>query len=161
MAPAISKPLLSDLVAQTAGQVPSIRPVGDRPDLANVDNNESGAGIPLIDLMERLKCYSDDPIKAAEARALLESLGLELERSHMVAVMGRDAQPHMAVNYYPPCPQPDLIITYGLPVHKDPHAIITQLLQDQQDGVSGIQVINDTVHFTCSLRLVLFACKIS
>ncbi|XP_066349286.1 protein DMR6-LIKE OXYGENASE 1-like isoform X2 [Miscanthus floridulus] len=50
MAPAISKPLLSDLVAQI-GKVPlsHIRPVGDRPDLANVDN-ESGAGIPLIDL---------------------------------------------------------------------------------------------------------------
>jgi hypothetical protein len=39
-------------VAQTVGQVPSIRPVGDRPDLANVDDNVSGAGIPLIDLME-------------------------------------------------------------------------------------------------------------
>jgi len=49
MAPAISKPLLSDLEAQI-GKVPSshIRPVGDRPDLADVD--ESGAGIPLIDL---------------------------------------------------------------------------------------------------------------
>jgi isopenicillin N synthase-like dioxygenase len=88
----------------------------------------------LPESSERLKCYSDDPIKAAEARALLESLGLELERSHMVAVMGRDAQPHMAVNYYPPCPQPEL--TYGLPGHKDPNAI-TLLLQD---GVSGLQV---------------------
>ncbi|PWZ38610.1 Protein DMR6-LIKE OXYGENASE 1 [Zea mays] len=241
MAPAISKPLLTDLVAQI-GKVPSshIRPVGDRPDLANVDN-ESGAGIPLIDLKklngperrkvveaigkacesdgffmvtnhgipaavvegmlrvareffhlpesERLKCYSDDPNKAirlstsfnvrtekvsnwrdflrlhcyplqsfvdqwpsnppsfrqvvgtyaTEARALAlrlleaisESLGLE--RSHMVAAMGRHAQ-HMAVNYYPPCPQPEL--TYGLPGHKDPNAI-TLLLQD---GVSGLQV---------------------
>ncbi|EES12710.1 hypothetical protein BDA96_06G207100 [Sorghum bicolor] len=241
MAPAISKPLLSDLVAQI-GKVPSshIRPVGDRPDLANVDN-ESGAGIPLIDLKmlngperrkvveaigracesdgffmvtnhgipaavvegmlrvareffhlpesERLKCYSDDPKKAirlstsfnvrtekvnnwrdflrlhcyplesfvdqwpsnppsfrqvvgtyaTEARALAlrlleaisESLGLE--RSHMVRAMGRHAQ-HMAVNYYPPCPQPEL--TYGLPGHKDPNAI-TLLLQD---GVSGLQV---------------------
>jgi isopenicillin N synthase-like dioxygenase len=76
---------------------------------------------------------------ATEARALAlrlleaisESLGLE--RSHMVAAMGRQAQ-HMAVNYYPPCPQPEL--TYGLPGHKDPNAI-TLLLQD---GVSGLQV---------------------
>lgn len=76
---------------------------------------------------------------ATEARALAlrlleaisESLGLE--RSHMVAAMGRHAQ-HMAVNYYPPCPQPEL--TYGLPGHKDPNAI-TLLLQD---GVSGLQV---------------------
>jgi hypothetical protein len=76
---------------------------------------------------------------ATEARALAlrlleaisESLGLE--RSHMVTAMGRQAQ-HMAVNYYPPCPQPEL--TYGLPGHKDPNAI-TLLLQD---GVSGLQV---------------------
>jgi len=76
---------------------------------------------------------------ATEARALAlrlleaisESLGLD--RSHMVTAMGRQAQ-HMAVNYYPPCPQPEL--TYGLPGHKDPNAI-TLLLQD---GVSGLQV---------------------
>ena len=50
MAPAISKPLLSDRMAKSR-HVPSshIRAVGDRPDLANVDH-ESGAGIPLIDL---------------------------------------------------------------------------------------------------------------
>ena len=79
---------------------------------------------------------------ATEARALAlrlleaisESLGLE--RSHMVTAMGRQAQ-HMAVNYYPPCPQPEL--TYGLPGHKDPNAI-TLLLQD---GVSGLQVQRD------------------
>lgn len=63
--------------------------------------------------------------------AISESLGLE--RSHMVTAMGRHAQ-HMALNYYPPCPQPEL--TYGLPGHKDPNAI-TLLLQD---GVSGLQV---------------------
>uniref|UniRef100_A0A0E0KUB7 Fe2OG dioxygenase domain-containing protein n=1 Tax=Oryza punctata TaxID=4537 RepID=A0A0E0KUB7_ORYPU len=63
--------------------------------------------------------------------AISESLGLE--RGHMVSAMGRQAQ-HMAVNYYPPCPQPEL--TYGLPGHKDPNAI-TLLLQD---GVSGLQV---------------------
>ncbi|KAG8065954.1 hypothetical protein GUJ93_ZPchr0004g39472 [Zizania palustris] len=241
MSPAIAKPLLSDLVAQSP-QVPlsHVRPVGDRPDLVNVDH-DSGSGIPLIDLKqldgpdrrkvveaigsacetdgffmvrnhgipeavvegmlrvsreffhlpesERLKCYSDDPKKAirlstsfnvrtekvsnwrdflrlhcfplenfvdqwpsnpasfrqvvstysTEARvlalrlleAISESLGLE--RGHMVAAMGRQAQ-HMAVNYYPPCPQPEL--TYGLPGHKDPNAV-TLLLQD---GVSGLQV---------------------
>jgi isopenicillin N synthase-like dioxygenase len=66
--------------------------------------------------------------------AISESLGLE--RSHMVKAMGRHAQ-HMALNYYPPCPQPEL--TYGLPGHKDPNAI-TLLLQD---GVSGLQVQRD------------------
>ena len=66
--------------------------------------------------------------------AISESLGLE--RGHMVTAMGRHAQ-HMAVNYYPPCPQPEL--TYGLPGHKDPNAI-TLLLQD---GVSGLQIQRD------------------
>ncbi|KAM3369095.1 hypothetical protein ACQJBY_017157 [Aegilops geniculata] len=66
--------------------------------------------------------------------AISESLGLE--RGHMVKAMGRHAQ-HMAVNYYPSCPQPEL--TYGLPGHKDPNAV-TLLLQD---GVSGLQVQRD------------------
>jgi hypothetical protein len=72
MAPAISKPLLSDLVAQTAGQVPSIRPVGDRPaDLANVD--ESGAaGIPLVDLK---KLNPNGP----ESRKVMEAIGRACE----------------------------------------------------------------------------------
>ncbi|KAM0830779.1 hypothetical protein ACQ4PT_065990 [Festuca glaucescens] len=66
--------------------------------------------------------------------AISESLGLD--RGHMVKAMGRHAQ-HMAVNYYPPCPQPEL--TYGLPGHKDPNAL-TLLLTD---GVSGLQVQRD------------------
>ncbi|CAM0958804.1 unnamed protein product [Alopecurus aequalis] len=66
--------------------------------------------------------------------AISESLGLE--RDHMVNAMGRHAQ-QMALNYYPPCPQPEL--TYGLPGHRDCNAI-TLLLQD---GVSGLQVQRD------------------
>jgi len=79
---------------------------------------------------------------SAEARALAvrlleaisESLGLE--RGHMVQAMGRQKQV-MAVNYYPPCPQPEL--TYGLPGHRDCNAITILL----QDGVSGLQVRRD------------------
>ncbi|KAK1324291.1 Naringenin,2-oxoglutarate 3-dioxygenase [Acorus calamus] len=66
--------------------------------------------------------------------AISESLGLH--RDHMVKALGKQAQ-HMAVNYYPPCPQPEL--TYGLPGHKDPNAL-TLLLQD---GVSGLQVLRN------------------
>ena len=43
-----------------------------------------------------------------------------------------------ALNYYPPCPQPDL--TYGLPGHSDLN-LITILLQ--ADDVSGLQVSKD------------------
>lgn len=64
--------------------------------------------------------------------AISESLGLD--KQHMVNVMGKHAQ-HMAINYYPPCPQPEL--TFGLPGHKDPNTITILL----QDGVSGLQVM--------------------
>ncbi|XP_058206291.1 protein DOWNY MILDEW RESISTANCE 6 [Rhododendron vialii] len=66
---------------------------------------------------------------------IAESLGLE--KDHIKDVLGEQGQ-HMAVNYYPPCPQPEL--TYGLPGHTDPNAL-TILLQDLQ--VSGLQVLRD------------------
>ncbi|CAL1404389.1 unnamed protein product [Linum trigynum] len=64
-----------------------------------------------------------------------ESLGLE--KDHISKVLGDQGQ-HMAVNFYPPCPQPEL--TYGLPSHTDPNAL-TILLQDQL--VAGLQVLKD------------------
>ncbi|KAG2331571.1 hypothetical protein Bca52824_002751 [Brassica carinata] len=66
--------------------------------------------------------------------AISESLGLEKDR--VSNTLGKHGQ-HMALNYYPPCPQPDL--TFGLPAHKDPN-LITVLLQDE---VSGLQVFKD------------------
>ncbi|XP_010919037.1 protein DMR6-LIKE OXYGENASE 1 [Elaeis guineensis] len=66
--------------------------------------------------------------------AISESLGLESD--YMEKALGKQAQ-HMAINYYPPCPQPEL--TYGLPGHKDPNAITILL----QDGVSGLQVFRN------------------
>ncbi|KDP28403.1 hypothetical protein JCGZ_14174 [Jatropha curcas] len=65
--------------------------------------------------------------------AISESLGLE--RDYINKALGKHAQ-HMAINYYPPCPQPDL--TYGLPAHADPNAI-TILLQDQVPGLQVLQ----------------------
>ncbi|CAA7403564.1 unnamed protein product [Spirodela intermedia] len=62
-----------------------------------------------------------------------ESLGLE--KDYIVKVLGEQEQ-HMAINYYPACPAPDL--TYGLPAHTDPNAL-TILLQDPQ--VAGLQVL--------------------
>ncbi|WJX40641.1 Protein DOWNY MILDEW RESISTANCE 6 [Trifolium repens] len=64
-----------------------------------------------------------------------ESLGLE--KDYLKNVLGEQGQ-HMAVNYYPPCPQPEL--TYGLPGHTDPNAL-TILLQDLD--VAGLQVLKD------------------
>ncbi|XP_062185500.1 flavanone 3-dioxygenase 2-like [Phragmites australis] len=65
------------------------------------------------------------------------SLSLGLEEDHIEKVLGEQEQ-HMAVNYYPPCPEPDL--TYGLPKHTDPNAL-TILLQDP--NVAGLQVLKD------------------
>ncbi|KAK5783666.1 hypothetical protein PVK06_038179 [Gossypium arboreum] len=69
---------------------------------------------------------------------LLEAISesLDLERDYINSALGKHAQ-HMAINYYPPCPEPEL--TYGLPVHADPNAI-TILLQDE---VPGLQVLKD------------------
>lgn len=66
--------------------------------------------------------------------AISESLGLE--SGYMEKALEKQAQ-HMAINYYPPCPQPEL--TYGLPGHKDPNTITIIL----QDGVSGLQVFRN------------------
>ena len=66
--------------------------------------------------------------------AISESLGLA--KDSVSNTLGKHGQ-HMALNYYPPCPQPDL--TFGLPGHKDPN-LITVLLQDE---VSGLQVFKD------------------
>ena len=66
--------------------------------------------------------------------AISESLGLKAD--HIGNSLGKHGQ-HMALNYYPPCPQPEL--TYGLPGHTDPN-LITILLQDD---VPGLQVLRD------------------
>ncbi|PIA34913.1 hypothetical protein AQUCO_03700280v1 [Aquilegia coerulea] len=65
------------------------------------------------------------------------SLSLGLEEDYIEKVLGDQGQ-HMAVNYYPPCPEPEL--TYGLPRHTDPNTI-TILLQGQE--VAGLQVLHN------------------
>ncbi|KAL0309150.1 UNVERIFIED_CONTAM: protein DOWNY MILDEW RESISTANCE 6 [Sesamum radiatum] len=64
-----------------------------------------------------------------------ESLGLD--KACLKNILGEQGQ-HMAMNYYPACPQPEL--TYGLPAHTDPNSL-TILLQDLQ--VAGLQVLKD------------------
>jgi len=63
------------------------------------------------------------------------SLSLDLEEDYIEKALGEQEQ-HMAVNYYPQCPEPEL--TYGLPKHTDPNAL-TVLLQDP--NVAGLQVL--------------------
>ncbi|CAL9154834.1 unnamed protein product, partial [Musa hybrid cultivar] len=65
------------------------------------------------------------------------SLSLGLEEDFIERALGEQEQ-HMAINYYPKCPEPEL--TYGLPAHTDPNAL-TVLLQDSD--VAGLQVLRD------------------
>ncbi|KAL6533390.1 Protein DOWNY MILDEW RESISTANCE 6 [Orobanche minor] len=67
--------------------------------------------------------------------AISESLGLDTE--YINNSLGQQGQ-HMAINYYPQCPQPEL--TYGLPAHTDPNTL-TILLPDMQ--VTGLQILKD------------------
>lgn len=79
-------------------------------------------------------CTSMRQLTLKLLEAISESLGLP--KDSIANSIGSHGQ-HMALNYYPPCPQPDL--TYGLPCHTDPN-LITLLLQDQ---VPGLQVHRD------------------
>ena len=79
-------------------------------------------------------CRNTRELAVTLLEAISESLGLE--RNYINEALGKHAQ-HLAINYYPPCPQPEL--TYGLPGHADPNAI-TILLQDE---VPGLQVLQD------------------
>ncbi|KAG0493675.1 hypothetical protein HPP92_004669 [Vanilla planifolia] len=65
------------------------------------------------------------------------SLSLGLEESYIENTLGQQEQ-HMAINYYPKCPEPEL--TYGLPAHTDPNAL-TILLQEPH--VVGLHVLRD------------------
>ncbi|VAI25130.1 unnamed protein product [Triticum turgidum subsp. durum] len=65
------------------------------------------------------------------------SASLGLEQDYIKKVLGEQEQ-HMAVNFYPKCPSPEL--TYGLPAHTDPNAL-TILMMDEQ--VAGLQVLKE------------------
>ncbi|XP_031493945.1 protein DMR6-LIKE OXYGENASE 2-like [Nymphaea colorata] len=79
-------------------------------------------------------CTKVRELALALLEALSESLGLEPD--YMNKALGKQGQ-HMAINYYPPCPEPEL--TYGLPGHTDPNALTVLL----QDDVPGLQVLRD------------------
>ena len=81
--------------------------------------------------------YSRELSKLFEVlmKALSRDLGLETENSLNESVGGERKEVHMRINYYPPCPQPDLVV--GVAPHSDPGAMITILLHDQ---IPGLQI---------------------
>ncbi|XP_022738203.1 protein DMR6-LIKE OXYGENASE 2-like [Durio zibethinus] len=84
------------------------------------------------DVAEYCNCVRGLALRLLEA--ISESLGLK--RDHIDKIISKYGQ-HMVLNYYPPCPEPEL--TYGLPGHTDPN-LITILLQDD---VPGLQVLRN------------------
>ncbi|XP_031285205.1 protein DMR6-LIKE OXYGENASE 2-like [Pistacia vera] len=70
--------------------------------------------------------------------AILESLGVwgatmnKTEEDDEILNKFEDGSQLMVVNYYPPCPQPDL--TLGMPPHSD-YGFLTLLLQDEVEGL--------------------------
>lgn len=123
------------------GRVSSIRLVGEWGVVQStycmwISLNDTKLLDQLIQCREDVAEYSRRIRKVALRllEAISESLGLE--RDYIDRALGKHGQ-HMALNYYPPCPQPEL--TYGLPGHADPN-VITILLQDD---VPGLQVLNN------------------
>eukprot|EP00253_Pinus_taeda_P015734 PITA_15734 len=95
--------------------------------------------IQLSDFTEAMDEYSTELSKLFEylMKVLSRHLGLETENSLNESVGGERKELQIRINYYPPCPQPDLVV--GVAPHSDPVAI-TILLHDQ---IPGLQIRKD------------------
>jgi len=93
----------------------------------------------LSDFTEAMDEYSRELSKLFEClmEVLSRDLGLESENSLNESVGGEGKELQLRINYYPPCPQPDLVV--GVAAHSDPNAI-TILLPDQ---IPGLQIRKD------------------
>ncbi|XP_059071734.1 flavonol synthase/flavanone 3-hydroxylase-like [Cryptomeria japonica] len=86
------------------------------------------------DFTEVMDEYSREIYKLWEVlmQALSTGLGLEDKNSLNEAVGGDKKEIHIRINYYPPCPQPELVL--GLSPHSDPN-FLTFLLHDETPGL--------------------------
>ncbi|XP_059071733.1 anthocyanin synthase [Cryptomeria japonica] len=86
------------------------------------------------DFTEVMDEYSREVYKLSELlmQALSTGLGLKDENSLNEAVGGDKKEIHSRINYYPPCPQPELVL--GLSPHSDPN-VVTFLLHDETPGL--------------------------
>eukprot|EP01018_Ginkgo_biloba_P016777 Gb_06949 [translate_table: standard] len=88
--------------------------------------------------IETMDEYSREALKLFESLLQALSLGLGVrEESLNEGVGGNKKEIFVAINYYPPCPQPEL--AFGLAPHSDNQAL-TILIQDQ---VPGLQICKD------------------
>jgi isopenicillin N synthase-like dioxygenase len=86
---------------------------------------------------ETLEEYCEEQDKLMSRISELISEGLGLRTSYLNDYFTGKYQQQMQVNYYPPCPQPD--VTMGLRKHSD-NNLLTLILQD---STAGLQVKKD------------------
>ncbi|KAG0553884.1 hypothetical protein KC19_12G046400 [Ceratodon purpureus] len=86
---------------------------------------------------ETLEEYCEEQDKLMSRISELISEGLGLETSYLNDYFAGKYQQQLQVNYYPPCPQPD--VTMGLRKHSD-NNLLTLILQD---STPGLQVKKD------------------
>ncbi|XP_059072926.1 flavonol synthase 1-like [Cryptomeria japonica] len=86
------------------------------------------------DFTEIMDEYSREIYKLWEVlmQAFSRGLGLKDENSFNEAVGGDTKETHIRINYYPPCPQPELVL--GISPHSDPN-VLTFLLHDETPGL--------------------------
>lgn len=90
--------------------------------------------LQLPDFTEAMDEYGRELSKLFEwlMEVLSRDLGLESENSLNESLGEERKELHIRINYYPPCPQADLVV--GVAPHSDP-AAITILLHDQTPGL--------------------------
>lgn len=93
--------------------------------------------VATCECRDDLEAYSGELKNHAVQIVDLMAKALAVDTMEIRELFGEGVQ-SMRINYYPPCPQPEL--TYGLPGHTDPNAL-TILLQDLH--VAGLQVLKD------------------
>eukprot|EP00253_Pinus_taeda_P030520 PITA_30520 len=89
---------------------------------------------------ETYEKYGEEVMRLMEKLLSLLSEGLGLETNYIYTVI-KESMLQLRINYYPPCPQPDLV--NGIRPHSDAD-ILTVLLND---GADGLQVEKDEQWF--------------
>ncbi|KAJ7545943.1 hypothetical protein O6H91_08G017200 [Diphasiastrum complanatum] len=81
--------------------------------------------------------YRGEVRKLAKLLLAVMSEGLNLSSDALEKALGDEFGQNFLINYYPPCPNPELVL--GVNSHSDPGAL-TVLLQDE---IGGLQVFNE------------------
>ncbi|GMH19428.1 hypothetical protein Nepgr_021269 [Nepenthes gracilis] len=98
-----------------------------------------------LPLREALEAYSDELSKLAMKLLDFMAIALKMDTNEM-KVLFEGGMQAMRMNYYPPCPQPDLVV--GLTPHSDPIGLTILLQANEMDGLQ-IKKDGRWVHINC------------